>query len=81
MQGRSPYFVNGAVDALLIGGLSILLYAAFKHGPFASSAAMISTGLLVALFNWPHFAATNQRLYGSLADARQYPVTAVLCRW
>ena len=28
MEGRSPYFVNGAVDALLIGGLSILLFAA-----------------------------------------------------
>src|SRR5215468_2925073 len=74
MNTGKAHFVNAPVDFLLIGGLSLLVFVGFAGVP---AFAVFSAAALVPIFNWPHFAATNQRLYGSLADARQYPITAV----
>lgn len=73
---RAPlYFVNGWVDFILVGGASIVLLGLFKL--FSSGIrtdVLISTGAaLVWVCNWPHFAATGYRLYGSKAVMRKHP--------
>jgi hypothetical protein len=72
------YFVNGPIDALVIGGASILLYALFRLRPeMASSPAVASlAATLVWVCNYPHFASTNYRLYHSRASIAQYPLTS-----
>jgi hypothetical protein len=73
------YFVNAPIDFLLIGGFSLLLYAAY--GAFPSTRtdhAMVAAGALTVALNWPHFSATSYRLYGSARNIGQYPATAVL---
>jgi hypothetical protein len=72
------YFVNAPVDALLIGGASLLLYALFRLRPdMASSPAVASlAATLVWVCNYPHFASTNYRLYHSRASVWQYPLTS-----
>ena len=72
------YFVNAPVDALLIGGASILLYALFRLRPeMASSPAVASlAATLVWVCNYPHFASTNYRLYHSRSSIAQYPLTS-----
>jgi hypothetical protein len=76
----SPYFVNLPVDALLIGGVSLLVYLALRlwGGTARTEAAWTLAGYLVWVINWPHFSATNYRLYGSRAYIKQYPVTATV---
>jgi hypothetical protein len=75
----SPYFVNLPVDFLLIGGASITLFLIL---PFVAdgtrTANVVQIGMVLTwIGNWPHFAATNYRLYGARDHVRQYPVTAV----
>ena len=72
------YFVNAPIDALLIGGASLLLYALFRLRPeMASSPAVASlAATLVWVCNYPHFASTNYRLYHSRASIAQYPLTS-----
>src|SRR5215470_4954099 len=72
---RSPYFVNGWVDASLIGGLSIVTWLglrAFYTG--ADTKPLVTTALVLSLFvNFPHFSATVYRLYQSSEHTRQFP--------
>lgn len=77
-SARSPYFVSAPVDFLCIGGFSILLFLAMlsfavPRTPWVIHAAAILTWLC----NWPHFAATNVRLYHTRENIAQYPVTAL----
>jgi hypothetical protein len=74
----SPYFVSLPVDALLISGVSIGAYLALSAfgGRTRTETAWTLAGYLVWVVNWPHFSATNFRLYGTRAHIRQYPVTA-----
>ena len=58
-----------------MGGLSVvaaiaLLWAPPTLGPWPMYLAIVC--------NWPHFAATNYRLYHSRENVRQYPATAFL---
>jgi hypothetical protein len=71
------YFVNAPIDTLVIGGASILLYAIFRLRPsLAASPSVASLSFaLVWVCNYPHFAATNHRLYHSRATRSQYPLT------
>jgi hypothetical protein len=77
------YFVNAPVDWLAMGGLSILCWLLLRgvHSGERSD-LVISLGVQLAWFvNWPHFAATNYRLYQSPAHIAQYPKTAKLLPW
>jgi hypothetical protein len=73
-------FVNLPVDAFLMGGLSIAVFALFRFVPASATSPWVATiGLwLVWTVSYPHFAATSARLYGSVPSMRQYPFTAVL---
>lgn len=77
------YFVNAPVDYLVIGLGSILTYVALvtffntEAVPLASAIA----GWLVYVVNFPHFAATNYRLYHNKENIQQYPITALVIPW
>ncbi len=73
------YFVNAFVDYALIGGASIALFAIFWLTKYRErSPDVIQAGIMLMwLINWPHFSATNWRLYHSKANVAQYPVTAI----
>jgi len=77
---KSPYFINGFVDFICIGGASIIVYLTlYLLGKDGESATAFSlSGALVAICNWPHFSATSYRLYSSKDTIRQYPMTAIL---
>jgi hypothetical protein len=72
------YFVNAPIDALLIGGASVLLYVIFRLRPQLAASPSVATlaATLVWVCNYPHFAATNYRLYHSRASIAQYPLTS-----
>ncbi len=76
---RKLYFVNGWVDGAMIGGLGLVMFAAFKvfcgdrNIPIFPQMAL----WLSWVVNWPHFSATNYRLYHSRQNIAQYPVTAL----
>src|SRR5438105_15410101 len=75
---RKLYFVNGGVDGAMIGGLGLVMFAAFKV--FCGNRNIpifpqVAAGLAWVV-NWPHFSATNYRLYHSRQNIAQYPVTA-----
>jgi len=79
---QAAYYVSPVVDAVAVGGLSILvwfvLYLGFQMGwhDGLRSAGVISLGAtMVWIINWPHFAATATRLYTSAENRRQFPVT------
>jgi hypothetical protein len=78
--GSRRYFVNAPVDALFIGGASMVLYLALKVSPSLASSASLGSlaATLVWACNYPHFASSSYRLYHSRASARQYPMTAWL---
>jgi hypothetical protein len=79
-QKKSIYFVSPLVDFVFIGGLSILAYFFFMffYKPeYASGVATLSTSLLL-VGNWPHFAATNYRLYHDKNNMKQFPLTSYL---
>ena len=82
MQRAAPprYFVNGPVDAFVIGGLSIAVFALLRFVPGTAATHAVTTigPLLVWGISYPHFASTSYRLYGSRANLRQYPMTALL---
>jgi len=73
------YFVNAFVDYALIGGASIALFATLMLvNRTERTTEVIQAGAILAWFiNWPHFSATNWRLYHSKANIAQYPVTAI----
>lgn len=74
------YFVNAPVDAMLIGGASLLLYALFRLRPGMASSPSVASlaATLVWVCNYPHFASTNYRLYHSRSSVSQYPLTSFL---
>ena len=79
--GSELYLVNRWVDAAAAGGLSIAVYLACLllrgvDGAPAGLDVMATLSLFVAL-NFPHFSATNWRLYRSWSNARQFPVTSL----
>ena len=79
MSGRrSPYFIGPFFDATLIGGFSVAVFVAMKVGGTEGyqTEALHAAALLMWVVNWPHFAATNYRLYHSAAYRSQYPMTA-----
>lgn len=76
---RSLYFVNGPVDFGIIGGLTIILFVTLK---LAAVEGRPMEGAWLAAWlswvvNWPHFSATNYRLYHTRANIAQYPFTAL----
>jgi hypothetical protein len=77
-RGTERYFVNAPIDALLIGGASILLYAIFRLRPSLASSPSVASlaATLVWACNYPHFASTNYRLYHSRSSIAQYPMTS-----
>ena len=85
----SLYFVNAFVDFSVIGGLSIvaylvlaylILYLKLQNNERVVQGITI-TALLAWVCNWPHFSATNYRLYHSIGNIMQYPLTALLVPW
>ena len=78
MVRKSLYFINAWVDFACIGALSIGLYLLFRSAPqFPLPDVLNLAALLTLLCNWPHFSATSYRLYSSLDNIRQYPMTAL----
>jgi hypothetical protein len=85
---RDVYFVNPWVDVLVAGGgLSILFFfvvVGAGWGPFAAKEydrpewAWQTAALLAYVVNFPHFAATNFRLYQSFDRMMQFPKTSFL---
>lgn len=77
------YFVNAGVDFLVIGLGSILTYLTLLaiFGNQAVPLASTLAGWLVYVVNFPHFAATNYRLYHNQENIRQYPITALVVPW
>jgi hypothetical protein len=75
----SPYFVGPKVDFLLIGGFSLLLFLLLApFSPGRTGPIIMIAGWLMWIGNWPHFAATNYRLYHAKENIAQYPVTALV---
>ena len=77
---RSPWFVSPAVDTLVVGLGSIVVYLVFRAAPSWSTSERVVTigATLVWAVNYPHFASTNYRLYHDRANIAQYPMTALL---
>ena len=74
----SPYLISAPVDLALVGGLSVAVCAVYLWTDLGDvSARLLAGGVLTFFVNWPHFAATNVRLYGSRSSIAQYPITAV----
>jgi hypothetical protein len=74
--GRQPlYFVHPLVDLLMMGGLSIAALGAFAIYDWPREDVYRLSFALLVLCNYPHFAATSQRLYGSPEARAQYPYT------
>lgn len=76
---RPRYLVNPIVDALAVGLGSIAVYVLFRTRPgWAGSASVPSIAATLVWFaNYPHFAATNHRLYHRRQNIAQYPATAL----
>jgi hypothetical protein len=79
----SLYFVNAFVDFGIIGAVSILTYLYFL---LFSDGQLTGTVVSLAFYlswvcNWPHFSATNYRLYHSRENIMQYPITALVIPW
>jgi hypothetical protein len=74
----STYFVNGWLDAAVIGGLSIIVFLALRlfAGGVTAEKAIEYAAILAIFVNYPHFSATIYRLYQSPDNLRQFPVTA-----
>lgn len=81
---RHLYFVNAPLDFTFMGGLSLLVFAYFQFcyrgysNLQVSDTALAFAGVGAWVVNYPHFAATNYRLYQSPDHLRQFPLTAFL---
>jgi hypothetical protein len=80
---RRRYFVNGPIDFLCVGGLSMLAFIGVRVSglPGGSSEVFAFAFLLQWISNFPHFAASTARLYESPDHVRQYPLTALVVPW
>jgi hypothetical protein len=72
-----PYFVSAPVDVALIGGASLGAWMLLAGLGEAGHLPLL-VALLARFCNWPHFAATNYRLYHAWENVAQYPVTALV---
>ncbi|UPT74577.1 MAG: hypothetical protein M0D55_02250 [Elusimicrobiota bacterium] len=75
--------MSPAVDALVMGGASILLFGACRLAERGAGAAALSSAwdgvaVVVAALNGAHFAATSWRLYRSREAMARFPLTAAL---
>ncbi len=77
---RRVYFVNAGVDVLFLGGASVVVYGlvALLHSGERTEMVVAAGYWLAWLVNWPHFAATNYRLYRSWENVERYPLTALV---
>jgi hypothetical protein len=73
------YFVNGWLDAAVIGGLSIVVFAAMRllTDTEVTPVVLQSVTIMSVFVNYPHFSATVYRLYQSPDNIRQFPVTSL----
>ena len=90
---QALYFINAPVDMLWIGGLSIVTFLIihYYYGNYdprrdpgmrtATDPVVLWGQRLLWICNWPHFAATNYRLYHSRDNIKQYPLTALVIPW
>lgn len=74
------YFVGPVVDFAVVGGISIATFLALSvfHTGERTETIWTLAAALAWIVNWPHFAATSHRLYGSRENISQYPITALL---
>jgi len=74
------YFVSPLVDFACIGGASFLTFAVlaavYRAGAVQATWVWTAAAVLTWVCNYPHFAATNYRLYQSKENVSQYPLTA-----
>ena len=80
-QRQDYYFYGAWSDYLLAGGFSIGFYflvSMFMNTRDFTVTFLYLSGVLAWVVNWPHFAATNLRLYANRDAVRQYPLTATL---
>ncbi len=82
-QSTSPYFVNGPVDFLFVGGASIVAFVLMSlFYTDQRTPEVISLGVfLMWVINWPHFSMSTYRLYQSKSHLRQFPFTAYVIPW
>jgi hypothetical protein len=75
---KSIYFVNPFVDFACMGGLSLFALIGFwwAHGSVLNHTAALVSVYLAVVVNWPHFSATNHRLFRRRSNLREYPLTA-----
>jgi hypothetical protein len=80
---KKLYFINAFVDFMLVGGASIAAFMLLRHFHTGDRTPAVYTlgAQLMWVCNWPHFAATNYRLYHSRANIAQYPLTALVIPW
>jgi hypothetical protein len=75
------YFVNAPVDLACVGGASlvafVLLSAVFQSGAIRADWLWTTAAVLAWVCNYPHFAATNHRLYHRRENIAQFPFTAL----
>jgi hypothetical protein len=79
-RSRALYFVNAPVDFAVIGGMSLVAFLALWGLELRTETPTVwalAAGLSWVV-NWPHFSATNYRLYHSRANISQYPITALV---
>jgi len=80
------YFVNRYVDWGVIGGVSLLMFLVLQSLFWTKGPSLLVTtrqewawtiaAWLSWVVNWPHFSATNYRLYHTKSNIAQYPFTA-----
>ena len=75
-RGAPAYFAGEGLDLMVMGGLSLLLLPVLIPLSSGTRTAVFIVHTLWWFANWPHFAATSARLYGSRSSIAQFPLTA-----
>lgn len=75
---KSVYFVHPFVDFACMGGLSLVALVGcwWAFGSVLNYTAALVSVYLAWVINWPHFSATNHRLFRRGTNLRDYPLTA-----
>ncbi len=87
MNSRSPAtksIINPTVDAICVGGLSVVISAAVIGYAWITQAGANKLLLAVQLYlftdlliNWPHFMASYRLLYGSRQNFTKHPLVTI----